>query len=193
MIADFASVMVDPPRVRVLGVDLLPLSLGHVLALRFLGSSFLWIEPQQADLSPTAFVCINSWRENMKYLRSPRLSAAMMRLWGFKTRRHDKKAASAVLHAYIAAQMELPEVKRQRGGVVKYLLSEWETRVFAHLRLLGYSDEAALDMPLARAHVLFCAQLEKDDAMTFKTRHDFAREDAMRDILERMERGDIAG
>jgi len=193
MIADFASVMVDPPRVRVLGVELLPFTLGHSLVLRFLGSSFLGDEPLVGDLAVTAFVCAHTWDENQKRLRSPRYSATMLRLWGVMTRQQDKKAATTVLHRYVQEQMEIPETKRQRGGGVKYLLSEWETRVFAHLRTLGYSDSEALDMPLARAQVLFVWQLESSDAMQFKARHELARDGYVRDLLERMERGEIAG
>lgn len=194
MIADFASIMVDPPRVRCLGVELLPLSIGQLLTLRFVGSSFLGFEPKLADLPITAFICAHTWEENQKRLRSPRYSAAMMTLWGVMTRRHNKRENAEALHQYITAQMELPETKRARGGGgVKYLLSEWEVRLFAHLRTLGYSDSEALNMPLARAHILFVAQLEKDDAMSFKTKQDFAREDVVKDLLERMERGEVAG
>lgn len=189
MIADFASVMVDPPRVRCLGVDLLPFSLGHLLTLRFIGSSFITSQPLPVDLAATAFVCSHTWEQNQKRLRTPARSAFTLSLWGLMTRKMSKKEASEVLHRYISEQLELPETKRAKGsgGGVKYLLSEWETRLFSHLRMLGYNDSEALNMPIALAHILFVAQLEKDDAMTFKTRHDMAVENEMNRILERME------
>ena len=128
-----------------------PLSLGHVLILRHLGNSFVTECPQVADLPVAAFVCAHGWRENVRKLRKPGTVAKLFRLWGFLTRRVDKAAEAKALHAHIAEAMELPEMKRERGGGVRYLVSEWETRLFMHLREMGYSDDEALDLPLARA------------------------------------------
>lgn len=193
MIADFATVMVEPQRVRCLGVQLRPLSLGHVLVLRVLGNSFVTDAPTAMDLPVAAFVLAHGWRENLRKLRRPGRVGRLMRWWGFLTRRMNKGEEARALHAYIAEQMALPELKRERGVGVRYLVSEWETRVFMHLRTLGYSDEQALDMPLARAHLLMVAKLEQDGACNFKSRYELALDRAKLDLLERMERGEIAG
>lgn len=193
MIADFASSMVEPLRVRCLGVQLRPLSLGHVLILRHLGNSFVTDCPQVADLPVAAFVCAHGWRENVRKLRKPGTVAKLFRLWGFLTRRVDKAAEAAALHAHIAEAMELPEMKRERGGGVRYLVSEWETRLFMHLREMGYSDDEALDLPLARAHLFMVAKLEEEGAVNFKSRRDMHLERMRLDIVEQMEQGEIAG
>ena len=193
MIADFASLMVEPLRARCLGVQLRPLSLGHVLVLRHLGNSFVTEAPTVADLPVAAFVCAHGWRENVRKLGKPGRVAWLMRAWGFLTRRVNKGEEARALHAYIAEQMELPEMKRERGGGVRYLVSEWETRLFMHLRAMGYSDEQALDMPLARAQLFMVAKLEEDGAVNFKSRRDLALDRVRLDLLERMERGEIAG
>lgn len=193
MIADFAGSMVEPLRVRCLGVQLRPLSLGHVLVLRHLGNSFVTDCPQVADLPVAAFVCAHSWRENVRKLGKPGRVAALFRLWGFLTRRVDKQAEAQALHAHIAAAMELPEMKRERGGGVRYLVSEWETRLFMHLRAMGYNDDEALDMPLARAQLFMVAKLEEDGAVNFKSRRELHLDEIRNDIVERMERGEIAG
>lgn len=193
MIADFASIMVEPPRVRCLGVQLRPFSLGHALVLRHLGNSFITETPTAADLPVAALVCAHGWRENVRKLRKPRRLVRLMRLWGWLTRKMNKGEEARALHAYISEQMELPEMKRERGSGVRYLVSEWETRLFMHLRAMGYDDEQALDMPLARAQLFMVAKLEEDGAASFKTRRELALDRYKLDLLEQMERGEVAG
>jgi hypothetical protein len=193
MIADFASVMVDPPRVRCLGVELLPFSLGHFLTLRQIGSTFIENEATPDDLSVTAFVCAHSWEENQRLLRSPLRSRITMLIWGWLTRKFNQREHARALFDYITEQLSLPEIKQQNGGSVRYLASAWETRVFAHLRFLGYSDSEALNMPLARAHLLWVQKLEADREMNFKTPHDYSREEKVRPLLEEMERQEAKG
>ncbi len=192
MNADFASVMVQPPRVRCIGVELLPFSLGHLLLLRATGSRYVRGEcPLFDDLIAGAFICAHSWEENQRLLHAPLRRWLRLKVWGLFAGKFDVLSQLLTLHWHIANATRLPEqAKASSNSGVRYLCSEWETRLFAYLKSIGYSDREALNMPLALAHKLFVAYLEENDLATFKSRRDDEIEDRMTRIVEEMEAAD---
>lgn len=189
MNADFASVMVSPPRVRCIGVGLQPFTFGHWLLLRATGSRFSTGEfPLYEDLIAGAFICAHTWEENQALLRSPLRRWLRLKVWGWLAGRFDVVKELVTLAAHVRDGAELPEQAKARGGGVRYLISEWDTRLFAHLLSLGYSESAALNMPLMKANKLFVAYLEESGLGEFKSKRALDREDEMTRLVEEMER-----
>jgi hypothetical protein len=192
MIADFATTLVDPPRVRCLGVEMLPFSLGHLLTLRAMGNRFVTGEfPIYDDLISAAFVCAHTFEENQKLMRQPRRRWLRLKVWGAFAGKFQLVTQLLVMRRHIEEACAMPETRKVKGEV-RYLYSEWETRLYAHLLALGHAPSAALNMPLLLANKLFIAHLEETNAVAFKSVVELAREKAMNDIVERMERGEIA-
>lgn len=189
MIADLAIQMVEPQRVRCIGVDLQPYSLGHYFILRAMGNSFAVCGfPLYADLISAAFVCAHTWEENQKLLRSRWRRSMRLRVWGILAGKFNIIAQSAILFSHIYESSKLPETASNGG--VRHLLSEWHTRLFVYLRGIGYSDSQILNMPLATAQTLFIAYLEDEDKVTFKSRQRLEVEAEMTRIVEEMEADD---
>lgn len=189
MTADFATLLVEPPRVRCLGVVLQPFALGHLLTLRAIGSRFVIGEfPLFEDLIAGAFICAHTWEENQMLLRSKWRRNARLKMWGWLAGRFDVPANLVALDSHIRSGQELAETVKSRGASTRYLVSEWEARLFAYLRSIGYSDSEILNMPLLRAHALFVAYLEENNLMEFKSRRAIAVEDRMTQLVEEMER-----
>jgi hypothetical protein len=192
MIADFATIMVDPPRVRCIGVDLLPFSLGHLLMLHKLENRFVVGGfPHYEDLISAAFVCAHTWEENQRLVNSWR-ARWILWAWGKMAGRFEIPSQIITLHQAIRSAVEMPRQRKTSRGGTRGIISEWETRMFHQLRVLGYSDSEILNMPYARAQKLFIAHLEETDAMKFMSQAELANEKAMTDIVEQMERGEIA-
>lgn len=195
MIADFATQMVEPPRVRCIGVELQPFSLGHYLILREMGNAFLVPKcvPPYEHFSAAAFVCAHTWEQyhrlNRWYLQWWML--LQVRAWGRMAKKFNVLKEILSLKDYIQSQMDLPEKARSRGGT-RYLFSDWETRLFCYLRSIGYTESQALNMPLSRANLMFCAHLEESGTMEFKSRRQYSVEDRMTRIVEEMEKADKA-
>jgi hypothetical protein len=189
MIADFATQMVDPPRVRCIGVDLLPFSVGHELLLRKIGNAFVVGGfPTYEHLVSAAFICAHTWEENQKLLRSRARRWLTLRAWGMAAGKFDVAAQTVALFDYIRHAREIPETKPAKGSGVRHLVSEWDARLFAYLRLIGYSDSEILNMPLQRANLLFVAHLEEAGLMECRSRRDLRVEEQMIRLVEEMER-----
>lgn len=188
MEADFASTMVSPPRVRCIGVDLLPFSLGHWLMLRATQSRYARGEfPLYEDLIAGAFICAHTWEENQKLLRSPLRRWLKLKLWGALAGKFDVVSAMLALSWHVKQGTQLPEQAKSKGISVRYLISEWDTRLFSHLLSLGYSESEALNMPLMKANALFVAYLEESGLGEFKSRREFRNDDEMVRLVEEME------
>lgn len=187
MIADFAAQMVDPPRVRCLGVEMKPFSLGHSLLLWRIRNRFATREtPAFEDLVSAAFICAHSWEENQKLLRSPFRRWLTLKIWGLMAGKFDVAENIVSMQAYLNEANRIPEQRKGRGGT-RELFADWYTRLFNYLRFIGYDDSQILNMPIARANLMFCAWLEHEEAATFKSRSAIAREDLMTRILEQEE------
>lgn len=191
MIADFATQMVDPPRVRCLGVGTKPFCIGHILLLRAMNNSFVTGNfPAFEDLISAAFVCVHSWEENQKLLRAPWRRWLFLKLWGKLAGRFDVTRQTLDLFAYIQSCVAIPETKKSSGSVVRYLFSDWETRVYSHLMSRGFTESEALNMPIGKANLLFISHLEETGSMEFQSKRDTALRGAMNSILEKMEAED---
>lgn len=187
MIADFATQMVDPPRVRCIGVEMIPFSLGHLLLLRRMRNRFVTGEiPVFEDLVSAAFICAHTWEENRKLWRSPLRRWLLLKTWGLLAGKFDILENIVAMKAYVSVSERTPEQRKGAGGS-REIFAEWETRLFNFLLSIGYSESEALNLTLCRANLMFCAHLESEDSATFKSRAAYAREDRMSQILEQEE------
>lgn len=193
MIADFATQMVDPPRVRCLGVVVKPFCIGHLLILRAMENRFASSEfPAYEDLISAAFVCAHSWEENQKLLRARLRRWLFLKVWGLLAGKFNVAQETIQLFAYIQKCVEIPETKKSSGSVVRYLFSDWETRVLSHLKSIGYTESEALNMPIGKANFLFVSHLEESGKMEFQSKRDTAVRGVMNSIVEKMEQEDAA-
>lgn len=158
-----------------------PFSLGHLCALSHLQSPFVSGElPDFDSLVEAAYVCAGTWRQNRRRIqRLDWLDRLTVWLWGKLAGRFDIMPEMAALSQYIRAACEIPEARKPKHG--RRLYSEWNTRLYSHLRSLGYSDVDAMDMPLELAQKLFVAHLEETGSTEFMTE----REDHIADVLTR--------
>jgi hypothetical protein len=177
---DFASAMVQPRVVRCIGLPLKPFSLGHLLLLRHLDSAFVTGgQKTYNDFLTAVFVCAHSWEENQKILRSRFRQWLQVKVW------------SAFAGNFNIAR-ETPEQKDGKPGATRYLVSEWEARIYKFLRWVGCSHIEALDMPLAVAQAMFIAELEEGERASFKVERDDPISRALSGVLEKAEREGFA-
>jgi hypothetical protein len=180
----FASLMVQPPTVHCVGVEMRPFSLGHYLLLSHERSPFVsdGALPLFGDLIYAAFVCRHGWRDNLALRRSRFGRLVILRTWGLLMRRFNIAEEIARMALYVRGAMEMPPVKETDNG--RYLFSDWSTRVFAHLLSLGYTEAQAMDTPLAVANRLFIAHIEQAGLAEFKVKRDDKYTRAMSRILD---------
>lgn len=170
----FASIMVQPPVIRCIGVEMRPFSLGHHLLLEHerspfvIGGSF----PSYADLIAAAFTCAHTWEENLALRRSPRRMKLRAWVWGRLAGNFDVAVEILHINQYIRDAEIIPEQRKSKPGTSRYLFSDWPTRLLAHLLSLGYSESEALNLPLAQANRLFVAHLEVNGMADFVSERD---------------------
>jgi hypothetical protein len=170
----FASLMVQPATVRCIGVELCPFSLGHHFILHHEQSPFVvgGRFPLYDDLILAAFVCSNTWQENLDMRRAPFRRWLRAWAWGRLAGKFDVAAELVKMATYVRDAEQTPEAKRQKGCSVRYIFSDWYTRLHAHLISLGFTEYQALDMPLAKANRLFIAHLEENGLGDFTPERD---------------------
>ena len=107
--------LVEPP--RVLGVQLLPLSIGHAYLLEAYDSPL--VEGGTARIGDLAFavwICSRTFRRCLSGLRDSKKTTKTCRRWGRRTRRLDYKDELAVFKAYGRAYFDAPERWESKGG-----------------------------------------------------------------------------
>lgn len=129
--AEFLAAAVPAPR-RILGVDLRPFSLGHLLLMQWLANSFVsGGKPGVEDLVTGVWVCSLCYAEALKALRSGRIDMVERGRW--RTRRStvpltsafqrwrdvagpfDVSAKCVEFSAYLKAGCQVPTVATTRG------------------------------------------------------------------------------
>jgi hypothetical protein len=184
----FASLMVEPPTVRCIGVDMRPFSLGHYLILSHEQSPFIVGNmPDFDDLVFAAFVCAHDWRSNMKLRKSPLRRWIIARIWGLFTRRFDGANNMVRMAFHIRDAQTLPESKPQKGTTRRFLFSDWPTRLLEYLLSRGFTIDQALDLPLVQANRLFVAHLETSGEAEFMVERDDAATRALTRVVEEAE------
>jgi hypothetical protein len=148
-----------------LGLELLPLTLGHVFALHSIHSPL--VVGGGVLTSDIALACLICSKPHHKALIGMRSFLAKPEAWlvGLLASTRDIEAECAKFQAYYSESMEQPQVKRTITGVdVKQPESTgtpWHWQLLAYLMAeLGTTEEQALNMTVVKAWCLSIARRE---------------------------------
>jgi hypothetical protein len=186
----FAKSLV-PRRRRVLGLPLLPFTIGHELWLTARGNPLVtdsWkFTPAEgrAALSEAVLVCANRWSE-LGAWNSGLLNRLGLAVWLARMRRVELEPELLKFRDYLDEAYEpVPTMSLHTAE-----LSPHEAGAPAPLRLLQFltrdcrlGEIDALDYPLAAARWRFCAWQESNGVFRIKNRHDYEFDE----FVERME------
>lgn len=143
--ADLHARLVATTGFRILGLDLLPLTLGHVqvmTSIDCLGAR------DPAELCLALLVCSRPWREAMPFLQSPDFDA-QAKAWGEALGEWDFEEKRADFNDYLRANMEVPKVvvlSRDGGSSAPPSpIPGHQTLRVLLLSRLGYSSETVND------------------------------------------------
>jgi hypothetical protein len=174
-ISEQYAAAVLPDRTRVSGVDLLPFTLGHLLALQRLGSPFVvGGDPSPADLVVALYVCstrasklFSQWHLDMPFV------------WRMKGKRIAIKAAmmpAAFMRSahsfaeYIEVNTTGPKLWIQSGQKgVRSITAPELLSMHRKMMSCGFSDSEAWDMPFARVRWEQAAVAEVEGVASFFT------------------------
>lgn len=156
-----------PDRYRCLGRRLRPLSIGHLLLLRRLGSPLvLGGTPDAADIALAVFICSRPWRRALAAMRRPWLGIRLIPL-GVRASWWSAKAVRG-LTAYLRAGMAGPRwwpVHRPGCEPSEMRSPYWLTILVALEAEMGATSDQALDMPVALALWRVAALREREGAI----------------------------
>lgn len=150
---------IGPQAPKVLGVRLVPYTIGHALILQRLGSPYVFggeIKPN--DLAEAVIVCSQSPFDSIKTIKSP-FKNLLLILWGFKISKMDLVEESKIFRAWIDAQSTAPEVLMESGSR-KRLAIPWPERLLIALSSLGIDGNDGIEMPIGDAERLVLAHAE---------------------------------
>lgn len=152
-----------PPQFTVLGVKLLPLSLGRYRLMKFAEVAFVSESESKAgmeDLFTGVVICGMPCKEFKTLLSNGRLEKILHK-WGKRLRKQIKKekdfsilAKIGLFNRYIQEGQTLPWVPLpvQRSGEMDTTLTHWSNSVEVCLRgSLGWTEEEIDEAPLTKA------------------------------------------
>ncbi|HWN95006.1 MAG TPA: hypothetical protein VNT99_08235 [Methylomirabilota bacterium] len=153
-----AAVPDQPP--TILRIRLSTYTLGHELLLARHASAFsIGGTITLGELLLAVLICSQPTFREARQLPATldsRLSTPFLKLWAWRNRRADLRAASAQFMAYLTAGRWMPEVNIPTNS--RELPSPWPLRSLALLmHHFHLSENEALDMPLSQANALLCA------------------------------------
>lgn len=144
-----------------LKLPLLPYCLGHEILLQRLNSPL--IAPSAFSLEPSALIlavliCSQPYESGLRAIHSPWLTV-FLRFWRWRLgRRIDWTAELQRYVAHRRAGLWMPECNPPAGGSGRTLEAPWQFRLLMILmRDFHFTESAALNYPIAKAHILFAA------------------------------------
>lgn len=156
--ADFYSVAIPEPT-TILGVRLLPLSVGHLVILHRLRSCF--VTPDEPfsphDLALSVLVCSTKYKEGLKLFSNPK--RWLFNLWFWKLSRpsllqklHLKKPTAIdfaekckAFNEYLGRHCESPHYEYDPSCATRVSASEVQIVRVSIMQALGISDDAIMD------------------------------------------------
>lgn len=150
----------------VLGVRLLPLSLGHVYILMAVDSPFaVGGKPHLGNLSFAVQVCSRTFEDAQKWLHSETLIADVAK-WGKSCRKMDFGAESKKFEEYIAQSTQMPERLSSSPGGGKGVKHPWPLIIAVSLfKHIGESRSWNMPMGMAVAYWSALAETQGDDSL----------------------------
>ena len=160
--ADLAKILAEtgPQAPVVLGVRLVPYTVGHAIVLQRLGSPFVMGgEINPTDLVEAVTVCSQSPLESIKSIKS-RFSGLMLWMWGKRIERMNALVESDKFQLWLKEQSTAPEVLMEAGSKSKTPAMPWPERVLVGCLNIGIAPDDAIQMPLGDAERLILAHAE---------------------------------
>jgi hypothetical protein len=148
-----------PPCPIVMGLRLVPYSVGHSLVLHRMESPLvIGGDVTRADLMQAVLVCSQPVHEALKAMRSP-LRGIAIRLWARKTKALSFDAEFEKWNAWMAGQSTAPEILT-KPGKTRQLSMPWPERMLACCMDIGLREDTVLAMPIGDAERLVLARAE---------------------------------
>ena len=160
--SDLAKILAEtgPQAPIVLGVRLVPYTVGHAIVLQRLRSPYvLGGEITQSDLVESVLVCSQSPLESIKSIKSVWRDLILW-LWGKRIAKMNLFAESDKFQLWLKDQSTAPEVLVEAGSSQKSPAMPWPERVLVGCLNIGISADEAIKMPLGDAERLILANAE---------------------------------
>jgi len=161
-VADLAKILSEtgPQAPVVLGVRLVPYTVGHAIVLQRLRSPFvIGGEVAPTDLVEAVTVCSQSPLESIRSIKS-RCSGLVLWLWGKRIERMNLIVESNKFQLWLKEQSTAPEVLMEAGSKSKRPAMPWPERVLVGCLNIGIAPDDAIQMPLGDAERLILAHAE---------------------------------
>ena len=143
-----------------LGVRLVPYTVGHAIVLQRLHSPFvLGGEILPADLVEAVTVCSQSPLESIRSIKSA-WNSLLLWFWGKRIQRMNLLAESDKFQLWLKYQSTAPEVLMESGSSSKRPAMPWPERVLVGCLNIGIAPDDAIQMPLGDAERLILAHAE---------------------------------
>lgn len=160
--SDLAKILAEtgPLAPTVLGVRLVPYTVGHAIVLQRLRSPYvLGGEINPSDLVEAVLVCSQSPLESIKSIKSI-WRDALLWLWGKRIAKMNLMVESDKFQLWLKEQSTAPEVLVEAGTKSKRPAMPWPERVLVGCISLGIDADKALQIPIGDAERLILAHAE---------------------------------
>jgi hypothetical protein len=148
-----------PPCPIVMGLRLVPYSVGHSLVLHRLGSPLaIGGAVDRADLMQAVLVCSQPVEEALKAMRSP-FRGLVIKLWAKRTKALSFDVEFEKWNTWMAEQSTAPEILT-KPGKSRPLSMPWPERMLACCMDIGLREDTVLAMPIGDAERLVLARAE---------------------------------
>lgn len=160
--SDLAKILAEtgPLAPTVLGVRLVPYTVGHAIVLQRLRSPYvLGGEINPSDLVEAVLVCSQPPLESIKSIKSI-WRDALLWLWGKRIAKMNLMVESDKFQLWLKEQSTAPEVLVEAGTKSKRPAMPWPERVLVGCVSLGIDADKALQIPIGDAERLILAHAE---------------------------------
>lgn len=160
--SDLAKILAEtgPQAPIVLGVRLVPYTVGHAIVLQRLRSPYvLGGEITPSDLVEAVLVCSQSPLESIKSIKSVWRDLILW-LWGKRIAKMNLMVESDKFQLWLKEQSTAPEVLVEAGTKSKRPAMPWPERVMVGCVSLGIDPDKALQIPIGDAERLILAHAE---------------------------------
>jgi hypothetical protein len=144
----------------IIGLRMVPFTVGHAILLHRLGSPFVTGGRASAkDLVEAVVVCSQSAEESIKTMASV-FRWVPLRLMRQKVSKSDLVKECQILQEWIGDKSDCPEVLRQPGAGSRQAAMPWPERLLVGLVDIGFSEQTVLNMPVTDAERFFLTNAE---------------------------------
>lgn len=144
----------------VIGLRMVPFTVGHAILLHRLGSPFVTGGRATAnDLVEAVVVCSQSAEESVKTMASV-FRWVPLRLMRKKVSKSDIVKECHTLQEWIGDKSDCPEVLRQPGAGSREAAMPWPERLLVGLVDIGFTEQTVLNMPVSDAERFFLTNAE---------------------------------